>query len=109
MTVTQKSSIENLKARYEELKSKKITAEANLKHANDTLADLRREACEQFGTDDIDALRQKLQEMEAENTRLQEDYDKHLTQIEENLSEVETQYRNGVTDDSEAILKNAQE
>lgn len=98
MAVPQTNSIESLKARYEDLKSKKITAEANLKHANNTLEELRREALQQFGTDDVDALREKLREMEAENARLQEEYDKHLTQIETNLSEVETLYRTGVTE-----------
>jgi len=98
MAVPQTNSIESLKARYEDLKSKKITAEANLKHANDTLEELRREALQQFGTDDVDALREKLREMEAENARLQEEYDRHLTQIETNLSEVETRYRTGVTE-----------
>jgi predicted nuclease with TOPRIM domain len=90
MAVPQTNSIESLKARYDDLRSKKITAEANLKHASDTLGELRREALQQFGTDDVDALREKLREMEAENARLQEEYDKHLTQIETNLSEVET-------------------
>ena len=99
MAVAQKTnSIESLKARYEDLKSKKITAEADLKHANNTLEELRKEAREQFGTDDLEELRKKLREMEAENARLQDDYDKHLTQIETSLSEVEVHYRTNATD-----------
>jgi predicted nuclease with TOPRIM domain len=62
------------------------------------LEELRREARQQFGTDDLDALREKLREMEAENARLQDDYDTHLTQIETSLSEVEARYRTGATD-----------
>jgi phage shock protein A len=93
MTDSPTSSIETLKARFEDLKSKKITAEANLKNANATLEELRREARTQFGTDDLDELRQKLSEMEAENERLRSEYEMHLDQIEQGLAEVESQYR----------------
>ncbi len=93
MTDSPTSSIETLKARFEDLKSKKITAEANLKNANATLEELRREARTQFGTDDLDELRQKLSEMEAENERLRAEYEMHLDQIEQGLAEVESQYR----------------
>jgi CCR4-NOT transcriptional regulation complex NOT5 subunit len=93
MTDSPTSSIETLKARFEDLKSKKITAEANLKNANATLEELRREARTQFGTDDLDELRQKLSDMEAENERLRSEYETHLDQIEHGLAQVESQYR----------------
>ena len=93
MTDSPTSSIDTLKSRFEDLKSKKITAEANLKNANATLEELRREARSQFGTDDLDELRQKLSQMEAENERLRSEYETHLDEIERGLEEVESQYR----------------
>lgn len=93
MTATPTSNLDSLKARFEDLKSRKITAEANLKHANATLEELRGEARSQFGTDDLDELRQKLREMEEENERRSSEYEQHLNQIENSLAEVEAQYR----------------
>lgn len=93
MTATPTSDIDSLKTRFEDLKSRKITAEANLKNANATLEELRREARSQFGTDDLDALRQKLREMEEENERIRSEYEQHLNEIENGLAEVEAQYR----------------
>lgn len=101
MTKTSTNSIESLKSRYEDLKSRKITAEANLKHANDALNELREQARQEFGTDDLDELRKKLREMEAENERLRIEYDKHLTEIEESLADIESRYRNGAVEQDE--------
>lgn len=101
MTQTSTNSIESLKSRYEDLKSRKITAEANLKHANDALNELREQARQEFGTDDLDELRKKLREMEAENERLRIEYDKHLTEIEESLADIESRYRNGAVEQDE--------
>ena len=94
MKQTSTNSIESLRLRFEELNRKKITAEANLKHANDILNELKQKAREEFGTDDLNMLRQKLSEMEKENERLRNEYNGHLTDIESKLAEVESQYRN---------------
>lgn len=94
MKQTSTNSIESLRLRFEELNRKKITAEANLKHANDILNELKQKAREEFGTDDLNMLRQKLTEMEKENERLRNEYNGHLTDIESKLAEVESQYRN---------------
>ena len=90
-------SFDALTKRFEDLKSRKITAEANLQHANDQLQTLKQEAREQFGTDDLEALQQKLLGMEQANEQMRSSYEQHLTQIEQNLADVETRFKDGAT------------
>jgi len=85
-------AIEKLRERYDSLKTKKITAEANLEMSRKTLEALKTQAREQYGTDDLDALRAKLEEMTQDNERKRAEYQEHLTKIETQLAEVETQH-----------------
>jgi hypothetical protein len=97
MTANWDKSIESLTKRYEELNKRKITADANLKHANDQLNELKQKAKDQFGTDDLDVLREKLADMERDNERIRVEYEQHLTEIEQNLASVEASYKQGAT------------
>jgi len=94
--------MEKLRERYEALKTKKITAEANLKTSGQTLETLKRQAREKYGTDDLALLRAKLDEMTQENERKRGEYQEHLTAIETELSKVEIEH-------AEAINKEFQE
>jgi hypothetical protein len=84
--------IEQLRARYKALETKKITAEANLQTSNQTLENLKRQAREKHGTDDLASLRVQLEEMNRENERMRAEYQQHLTSIETELAVVEAQH-----------------
>ena len=83
--------IETLKKRHRELDKQKTTAEANQKTAEDQLKKLKQEARAKFGTDDLDQLKKKLDEMKQENDRRRAEYQKHLESIESRLGEIEAQ------------------
>jgi hypothetical protein len=84
--------IETLKKRHRELDRKKTTAEANQRSAEDQLAKLKDEAKEKYGTDDLEELRQKLDEMKQQNIQKRRAYQAHLDQIENKLQEIEKKY-----------------
>ena len=88
-TRQQPPDIESLKRRHRELENQKIAAQTNLDRAAEELDQLRRDAREQYGTEDLDQLRQKLEEMKRDNERKRVDYDRHLGQIEKELGEIE--------------------
>ena len=81
--------IEQLKAKHKELDTARTRAKANLESAQKQLDELRAEARQAYGTDDLDALRQKLAQMRDENERKRADYQQHLEQIQAKLGEVE--------------------
>ena len=82
-------TIEQLQARYHDLHTKKITADANLKNAKEKLDELKEEARQKFGTDDLDELREKLRAMKAENEEKRKNYQAELDKIEADLQNVE--------------------
>ncbi len=84
-----KLSIEVLRERYDKLNTTKIRTETELKNAEDILGQLRKEARESWGTDDLDALQKKLQEMTEENERRRGEYQEHLEKIDADLADVE--------------------
>jgi hypothetical protein len=85
-------SIEELKKRYDQLNKRKIQAETNLGHANRQLDELKRDARDNYGTDDLGELQSKLAEMKAENERKRAAYQTSLEQIETRLAEVERDF-----------------
>lgn len=85
-------SIEQLQSRYEALNKKKIQAETSLEHAKQSLEEQKREAREKYGTDDLDALREKLAVMTRENEAKRNKYQADLDRIESELTEVERKY-----------------
>jgi hypothetical protein len=86
--------IEQLKKRHKELERHKTTAEANSQTATQQLDALKQEAREKYGTDDLDQLKKKLQEMKEGNERKRSDYQKHLEEIETRLVQVENEFAN---------------
>jgi chromosome segregation ATPase len=84
--------IEQLRKRYTDLDRKKAAAEANLKTATDNLEVLKEQARKTYGTDNLDELRAKLEEMRRENDRKRSEYQLHLDQIETRLGEIEREY-----------------
>lgn len=85
----ERQDLKTLKKRYEELNKKKIRAETERASSERRLAELQRKARARYGTDDLEALRAKLDEMRAENERRRSAYQAHLDAIEAQLDEVE--------------------
>jgi|1185.fasta_scaffold128327_2 chromosome segregation ATPase len=81
--------IEALKRRHRELADQKIAAETNLERATDQLEQLKHDAREQYGTDDLGRLRDLLEEMKRDNERKRIEYDRHLSEVEKGLDEIE--------------------
>jgi chromosome segregation ATPase len=87
-----KQDIEKLRERHKSLEHQKITAEANLMTSEKTLNDLKRQARESYGTDDLDELGKKLDDMKQENETKRADYQQHLDEIEQKLKDINSQY-----------------
>jgi polyhydroxyalkanoate synthesis regulator phasin len=85
--------IEHLKQRYQKLAETRTRAEANLETARTHLEELKKQAREQYGTDDIDELKNKLAQMEEENEKRATEYKQQLDAIEKDLRDVEHQYK----------------
>ena len=88
-SLLREQTIEQLQERYGKLHTKKIQAETNLENAKKNLDALREEARQKFGTDDLDELRKKLNDMKAENEQKRRKYQDELDEIETNLANVE--------------------
>jgi chromosome segregation ATPase len=83
------ASIEELTERYQALQQKKIRAEANKENAQERLTELKTEAQELYGTDDVAELEKMLARMEKENTERRAAYQEELDAIERDLAAVE--------------------
>jgi len=94
--------IEELRRRYDDLRTKKITAEANLATSGQTLDDLKKQAREMYGTDDLALLRVKLEKMTQQNESKRAEYHQHLMEIENKLAEVEAQHAKATSKEAEA-------
>jgi hypothetical protein len=97
----QAQDIELLRERHEQLKTKKITAEADLRTSLRTLNNLKKEALEKYGTDDLQLLSAKLNAMTSENERKRAEYQEHLATIETQLAEVEASHRKAADKESQ--------
>jgi hypothetical protein len=90
--VAELQSIEALQGRYNKLNTRKIQAETNLENARRQLEQLKQEAREKYGTDDVTALRAKLAELSAENELKRKNYQAQLDRIEGELEAVELKF-----------------
>lgn len=93
-----KQTIEELTDRYKEFHERKISATANLKNAQRQLDELREQAKKEYGTDDLDALKKKLDDMKRENEEKRAKYQADLDKIEVDLAAVEAKHRSGDDD-----------
>lgn len=84
-----KAQIDELRARYDKLREKRLLAQNNLDNAGKQMAELKRQALEQWGTDDLEQLSRKLEQMRADNEQRLAEYRAHLDAIERELQQVE--------------------
>jgi chromosome segregation ATPase len=82
--------LESLKKEFAELHKQKITTEANINNLEDSLAKLRAAAEKEYGTSDLDKLREILERRRRENEAKVAQYEKHIQEIKENLAAIET-------------------
>jgi chromosome segregation ATPase len=85
-------TIAELQERYQKLQAEKVRAETNRENAEKRLEELKAEAREKYGTDDVEKLEAKLADMKAENERKRAEYQSHLERIEADLSAVEQSF-----------------
>lgn len=86
------AKLKELQTRFKELETKK-TQVATLKEATEKrVNELKEEARNSFGSDNIDELKEKLKEMQAENEKRKKEYEEHLLGIETSLKEIDKEY-----------------
>lgn len=85
-------TIEVLQQRYQQLRDKKIEAETHFRNAQKQLDELKQQAREKYGTDDVVELEQMLVRMRAENEQRRSQYQAELDRIEVNLAGVEQRF-----------------
>lgn len=89
MSSSNNQTIEQLTVRYTSLNEQRISAQRDLHNAENQLSKLKDHAMATWGTDDLDILDKKLQEMRTNNEKKRADYQKHLDDIEAKLKLIE--------------------
>lgn len=85
-----KQTIEELQARFAELDKRRIQVATQLEGARKQLEELRQQAREQFETDDLNELKQKLEALRAENEKKRAAYQASLDAIDRQLAEIDS-------------------
>ena len=96
-SVSGEQTIEQLQRRYQALHTRKIQAETHRDGATTRLEELKAQAREKYGTDDVAKLREKLAEIIDENNRKRARYQEDLDKIENGLAEVEAKFSEGAS------------
>ena len=86
-------TIDELRERYEELNSKRIVFQTKRDSALEQLNELKASALEQYGTDDVDQLQKKLEELKKENEVKRKKYQESLDEIEVKLDEIQEDFQ----------------
>jgi hypothetical protein len=85
-------TIEELQERYSVLDHKRSTNQALLSKHESDLKKLKKQALNEFETDDLEELKTKLAALKEENARKQRDYQKLLEEVEGKLEAVEADH-----------------
>jgi chromosome segregation ATPase len=78
-----------LRKRFDELRDRRTTAQANLKNVESSLEKLKAQAREKYNTDDPAELQRLLEQMREENEKKRADYQEHLDDIQTKLDDLE--------------------
>jgi hypothetical protein len=81
--------LETLRNAYNDLHTKKITTDANIKNLEENLARLRASAEKEYGTSDLDKLKEILETRRRENELKVTQYEEHVREINEKLAALE--------------------
>ena len=91
-STTKNQTIEQLQERFVELDRERTRIETNRENAAKRLGELKAEAREKFGTDDVEQLEKQLAKLKLENEQKRSTYQKKLDKIESSLSEIKEQF-----------------
>jgi hypothetical protein len=78
-----------LREEYRKLHERKIATERDRQNLEGRLKELRQQAEQEYGTSDIEQLRELLEERRRENERMVAEYEQHVREINERLGEIE--------------------
>jgi hypothetical protein len=84
-----------LREEYRKLHEKKIATEQDRRNLEARLKELQEQAEREYGTSDIEQLRQLLKQRRQENERLVAEYEEHVRGINERLGEIERDVKEG--------------
>ncbi len=85
-------TIEELQARFEDFKEQKLVVEVQKKSALEKLNEIKKEALDKWGSDDLDELKSSLKKMKKENEQKRARYQKSLDDIEQHLVQINEQF-----------------
>jgi hypothetical protein len=87
--------LETLRQEYNDLHTKKITTDANIKNLGENLARLRASAEQEYGTSDLEKLKELLETRRKENEEKLAQYEQHVKEIKEKLAAIEEPHSEG--------------
>ena len=85
-------TIEELQTRFDGLNKQKIKVETQREHALAQLEDLKSQANELYGSDDVDQLKSTLEELKTKNEKMRSEYQSSLNQIDQDLAEINEKF-----------------
>jgi hypothetical protein len=85
-------TLEELSKRYDQLNERKIQSGRDLQHAQDWLKELKQKAKQDYGTDDLEELKKKLEDMKRKNEEDRANYQMSLDNIEVELAEIDKKH-----------------
>jgi predicted transcriptional regulator len=91
-TAETRQSIESLQARFQDLNKLKIQVETQRDHALSQLDELKAQAKEQYGSDDVEQLKKVLAEMKASNEKKRSQYQASLDAIDVDLDAISEKF-----------------
>ena len=92
-------SIEQLQARHKQLAEQKIKIETQRDHASAQLEELKSQAREVYGSDDIEKLKSMLEKMKQTNEEKRSKYQEALDAVDSDLAAIAEKF--DIYDDSE--------
>jgi uncharacterized protein (DUF3084 family) len=85
-------TIDQLQKRYQNLSEKKIKVETQRDHALTQLNELKAQAKELYGSDDVEELKKILEEMKTSNETKRSEYQESLDSIDAELAAVDEKF-----------------
>ena len=84
-----------LREEYRKLHEKKIATERDRQNLEERLKELRQQAEQEYGTSDLEQLRELLEQRRQENERMVAEYEQHVREINERLGQIESAVKEG--------------
>ena len=92
-------TIEELQTRFDGLNKQKIKVETQREHALEQLEELKSQAKELYGSDDVEQLNSTLKNLKKKNEKMRSEYQSSLDQIDSELVEINEKFSEPEEDD----------